>query len=251
MPPATRQLDQVSGCGSGTALVVARVMLLIDLLPFSTLHDFDADPVGRRDIAQEIPADALLQFDWKMDALRAQLGTKRSEVALGQKTEMIRAPPVVAGKIGVGPDRPCRRGILARALAADQDRHAAQLDKDLRRAARDSIAGNRRAEHLDIPSRRGMRVLADYVDVIEFECRIAHPFAPIGGPAAARAGILPSAGYNDHHNGEEVAKMAEFPVNPTRFDPYKDYKFRVKMGRALRRRHQRCPRRRAGRTERD
>src|SRR5205823_12075753 len=106
MPPATRQLDQVSGCGSGTALVVARVMLLIDLLPFSTLHDFDADPVGRRDIAQEIPADALLQFDRKVDALRAQLGAKRSEVALVQKAEMMRAPPVVAGKIGVGPDRP-------------------------------------------------------------------------------------------------------------------------------------------------
>jgi hypothetical protein len=62
-----------------------------------------------------------------------------------------------------------------------------------------------------------MRVLADDVDVIEFECRIAHLFAPIGGLAAARAGILPSAGYNDHHNGEGAAKMAEFSVNPTRF----------------------------------
>src|SRR5437868_15478363 len=139
MPPPTRQLDQVSGCGSGTALVVARVMLLIDLLPFSTLHDFDADPVGRRDIAQETPADALLQFDWKLDALGAQLGTERREVALIQKAEMIRAPPVVTGKIGVWPDRPPRRGILARALAADQDRHAAELDKDLRRAARDGV----------------------------------------------------------------------------------------------------------------
>src|SRR5947208_10502017 len=117
MPPATRQLDQVSGCGSGTALVVARVMLLIDRLPFSTLHDFDADPVGRRDIAQETPADALLQFDRKVDAVRAQLGTEGGEIALVQKAEMIRAPPVMAGEIGVGPDRPCRPGILARALA--------------------------------------------------------------------------------------------------------------------------------------
>jgi hypothetical protein len=206
-------LDQVSGCGSGTALVVARVMLLIDLLPFSTLHDFDADPVGRRDIAQETPADALLQLDRKANALGAQLGTERSEVALIQKAEMIRAPPIVAGEIGVWPDRPSRRGTLARALAADQDRHAAQLDKDLRRAARDGIAGNPRTEHLDIPSRRGMRVLADDVDVIEFECRIAHPFAPIGGPAAARAGILPSAGYNDHHNGEGAA-VAEYTTFP-------------------------------------
>src|SRR5438045_7340806 len=118
MPPATRQLDQVSGCGSGTALVTARVMLLIDRLPFSTLHDFDADPVGGRDIAQEAPADALLQFDRKADALGAQLGTKGSEIALIQKAEMIRAPPVVAGEIGVWPDRPRGRGVLARALAA-------------------------------------------------------------------------------------------------------------------------------------
>src|SRR5437868_10897759 len=223
MPPATRQLDQVSGCGSGTALVTARVMLLIDRLPFSTLHDFDADPVGRRDIAQETPADALLQFDWEVDALRAQPGAEGGEVTLVQKPEMIGAPFIVAGVIGVGPDRPCRRGILARALAADQDRHATQFDKDLRRAARDSIAGNRRAEHLDIPSRRGMRVLADYVDVIELECRIAHPFAPIGGPAAARAGILPSAGYNDHHNASRPRRRSRGRRDP--IDPW-----RMKVG---------------------
>src|SRR5437764_2129664 len=170
MPPATRQLGQVSGCGSGTALVVARVMLLIvDLLPFSTLHDFDADPVGRRDIAQETPADALLQFDRKADALRAQPGTEGGEIALIEKPEMIRAPRIVAGKIGIWPDRPRRRRILTRALAADQDRHAAQLDKNLRRAARDGIASDSRAEHLDLPSRRGMRVPADDVDVTEIE----------------------------------------------------------------------------------
>src|SRR5438270_10993060 len=119
MPPATRQLDQVSGCGSGTALVVARVMLLIvDLLPFSTLHDFDADPVGRRDIAQETPADALLQFDRKVDALRAQLGTEGGEVALVQKAEMVGAPFIVAGEIVEGPARAGRAGILAPARAA-------------------------------------------------------------------------------------------------------------------------------------
>src|SRR5947209_19809134 len=175
MPPATRQLDQVSGCGSGTALVVARVMLLIDLLPFSTLNEFDADPVGRRDIAQETPADALLQFDRKVDALRAQLGTEGGEVALVQKAEMVGAPFIVAGEIGVGPDRAGRRGILARALAADQDRHVAQLDKDLRRAARNGIASDSRAEHLDIPFGGCPRVVADDVYVIEFERRIAHP----------------------------------------------------------------------------
>src|SRR5437762_12682312 len=120
MPPATRQLDQVSGCGSGTALVVARVMLLIDLLPFSTLHDFDADPAGSRDIAQETPVDALLQFDRKVDALRAQLGTERGEIALLQKPEMIRAPRIVGGKVGRWTDRPRLTRILIQALAWDE-----------------------------------------------------------------------------------------------------------------------------------
>src|SRR5438067_3365979 len=103
MPPATRQLDQVSGCGSGTALVVARVMLLIDRLPFSTLHDFDADPVGRGDIAQETPADAFLQFDREVDALRAQSGAEGGEIAVIQKAEMVGTPFIMAGIIGVGP----------------------------------------------------------------------------------------------------------------------------------------------------
>src|SRR5438270_12252628 len=118
MPPATRQVDHVSGCGSGTALVIARVMLLIDLLPFSTLHDFDADPVGRRDIAQETPADALLQLDRKVDALRAQLGAEGGEVTLIQKAEMVGAPFIVAGEIVEGPARAGRAGILAPARAA-------------------------------------------------------------------------------------------------------------------------------------
>src|SRR5438105_7241758 len=233
MPPATRQLDQVSGCGSGTALVIARVMLLIDRRPFSTLHDFDADPVGRGDIAQQGAADALLQFDREVDALRAQPGAEGGEVALIQKAEMVGAPPIMAGEIGVGPDRAGRRRVLARALAADQDGHAAQLDKNLRRAARDGIASDSRAEHLDIPSRRGMRVLADDVDVIEFEGRIAHPFAPIGGPAAARAGILPSAGCNDHHNsegGDNGAHRAPGPTPEPRPSRSNRSPWRIKVG---------------------
>src|ERR1051326_9163757 len=213
MPSATRQLDQVSGCGSGTAGVVARVMLLIDLPPLSTLHDFDADAVGRRDIAQETATDALFQLDRKTDALQAQLGTKGGEIALIQKAEMVSAPGVVTREIGVGPDRPRGRRILARALAADQDRHAAQFDKDLRRAARDGVAGDRRAEHLDIPSRGGMRVFADDVDVIDLNAGLLIP-SPRGHRAMRRfpAGILPSASCNDYHNSEgAVPRRASLP----------------------------------------
>jgi hypothetical protein len=65
-------------------------------------------------------------------------------------------------------------GVLARPLSADQDRHAAQIDEDLRRPARHRVGGDRRAKHLNIPVGRCFRVFADYVNVIEFECRIAH-----------------------------------------------------------------------------
>src|SRR5262252_697061 len=131
MPPATRQLDQVPGWGSGTSGVVARVMLLIDVLPLSTLHQLDADAVGRGDIAQQTAAEALLQFDRKFHALRAQFGAEGREVNFIQKAEMIGAEPVMAGKSVIRPDRPSRPRVFARPLAADQDVHAAKFDENL------------------------------------------------------------------------------------------------------------------------
>src|SRR5437870_3056871 len=98
---------------------------------------------------------------------------------------MVDAPDVVAGKVGVGPDRPWLGRILAGPLAANEDGHAAKLDEDLRRAARDRVGGNRGAEHLDIPFGRGFRVPADDVDVIELEGGIAHR-APLGSGSPAR-----------------------------------------------------------------
>src|SRR5438067_13285685 len=129
-------------------------MLLIDFLPLSTLHQFNADAVGRRDIAQQIAAEARLQFDRKLDALGAQFGAKAGEIASIQEPEMIGAEPVMAGKAAIGPDRPGRCRFLTGALAADQDVHAAELDKNLRRAVSDRLARDRRAEHPDIPLRR-------------------------------------------------------------------------------------------------
>jgi hypothetical protein len=71
----------------------------------------------------------------------------------------------VAGKIGVGPDRPRRHQALARPPAADQYRHAAKFDEELRRAARDGVGGDPRAEHLDIPRGRSPRIIADDVNM--------------------------------------------------------------------------------------
>src|SRR5712691_2819755 len=138
------------------------------------LHQFDADAIRRRDIAQQAAAHAFLQFDRKTHAFRAQLIAERLEIALVQKAEMVGAPRIMAGKIRVLPDRPGSDRGFARPLSADQDRHAAEFDKDLRGAAGDRVGDDRGTEHLDVPICRRMRIPADDVDVIEFECRIAH-----------------------------------------------------------------------------
>src|SRR5207302_6910485 len=91
----------------------------------STLHQFDADAVGRRDIAQQAAADALLQLDREARALGAQPRAEGREIAPVHKAEMIGAPGIVAGEIGVWPDRPCRGRVLARPPSADQDGHPA------------------------------------------------------------------------------------------------------------------------------
>jgi hypothetical protein len=53
-----------------------------------------------------------------------------------------------------------------------------------------------------------MRVFTDDVDVIEFERRIAHPFAPRSVMRRFPAGILPSASCNDHQNSEGAVPRA-------------------------------------------
>jgi len=140
----------------------------------SALHQFDADTIGRGDVAQEAAIDTSFQLDRETNALAAQLGAECFEVALIEEAEMIGPPRVMARKVCVLSDRPGGGGVLARPLAADQDRHAAQIDKDLRGAARHRIRGNRRAEDLGMPVGRRFRVFTDYVHVIEFECGIAH-----------------------------------------------------------------------------
>src|SRR5260370_38869697 len=87
---------------------------------------------------------------------------------------MIGAPRIMAGKIRVLPDGPGAGRGFARPLAADQDRHAAELDEDLRGAAGDRVGDNRGTEHLDVPIGRSMRILADELDVIEFDCSSVH-----------------------------------------------------------------------------
>src|SRR5687768_17236779 len=100
---------------------------------------------------------------------------------------MIGSPSVVAGEIGIGPDRLVGCRILPRTAATDQDGDAAELDEDLRGTAGDGVGGNGRAEHLDIPGGRCLGVFADDVDVIEFEGGIAHvvSFLTENGTSAA------------------------------------------------------------------
>ena len=62
-------------------------------------------------------------------------------------------------------------GVLARLLAADQDRHAAQIDEDLRRRCAVVFAV---IVAPNISISRCFRVVADDMKVIEFEFRIGH-----------------------------------------------------------------------------
>src|SRR5271154_4079876 len=87
---------------------------------------------------------------------------------------MVGAPGVMAGEIGVRPDRPRGRRFLAGSAAADKDGHAAELDKDLRSVTRNRVLGDRRAEHLNIPLGRSVGILADDMHMVEFERGIAH-----------------------------------------------------------------------------
>jgi hypothetical protein len=89
---------------------------------------------------------------------------------------MIDPARAMAGKVGELPDRPGGDGSLAWALAANKDRHAAEIDENLRSAAGHRVGGDRGPEHLDIPIRRGFRILADDVNMVELEGGITHRF---------------------------------------------------------------------------
>src|SRR5712671_106386 len=150
----------------------------------SALHQFDADAIGCGDVAQEAAVHSSFQLDGEGHALAAELDAECFEIAPVQEAEMVGPPGVMAGKVGILPNGPAGSGVLTRPLAADQYRHAAEIDKDLRGAARDRIRGDRRAEHLDIPIGRRFRIFADDVHMIEFECGIAHFLPLVETPAA-------------------------------------------------------------------
>src|ERR1700730_284249 len=98
---------------------------------------------------------------------------------------MVGSPGVMAGKVRVLPNRPGGGGGFARPSAAGEGCHAAPIDEDLRGATRHRVRGDGGAEHLDIPIGRRFRILADNVDVIEFERWITHRL-PLVSKAAAK-----------------------------------------------------------------
>lgn len=87
---------------------------------------------------------------------------------------MVGPPPVMAGKVGVLLNRRSGDWGFARPSAANNDRHATEIDEDLRGTTRYRVGGDRGTEHLHVPIGRRFWVLADDVDVIEFERWIAH-----------------------------------------------------------------------------
>src|SRR5271169_2297675 len=90
---------------------------------------------------------------------------------------MVDPTRVVARKVRELPDWPGGDGSLAWALAANEDRHAAEIDEYLWSTAGCRVGRDRRPEHLDVPIRRGFRILADDVNMVELEGRITHRFS--------------------------------------------------------------------------
>ncbi len=89
------------------------------------------------------------------------------------KAKMVDAPCVMAGKVGELPDRSGGDRSLAWPLAANEDRHATEIEENLRRTTGCRIGGDRGAEHLDVPPGRGFRIVADDVNMVEFAGGIA------------------------------------------------------------------------------
>src|SRR6266481_1579120 len=182
--------------GAGEEVPVPNVRFAPPGRHLSALHQLDADAIGCSDVAQEAAVYAVLQLDGKSHTLRPKLGAKGREIAPIEETEMVGSPCVMAGEVGIGPDRSGGRRGFTGSPAADQDRHAAEIDEDLRGAAGDRVGGDCGAEHLDIPLGGCSRVFADDVHMIEFERRIAHarldprPRTPAGLPRVLLASIL-------------------------------------------------------------
>jgi hypothetical protein len=68
------------------------------------LHQFDADVVRSRDVAESFAVDALFQWYREFDIFCFKAFAKLSQVANVHKTKMICAPLVVAGIITEGLD---------------------------------------------------------------------------------------------------------------------------------------------------
>jgi hypothetical protein len=90
-------------------------------------------------------------------------GAEGCKVTLVQEGKMVDPTRVVAGKAGELPDRRGDDWSLALTLAANKDRHAAEIDENLRRAPCHRIGGNRGAEHLHIPILKHLRAWGERI----------------------------------------------------------------------------------------
>ena len=149
-------------------------MLARAFLMALALHQFDTDAVGRCDITQQSPPDAFLQRHGKAHPFGVQLVAERAQVAMIDEAEVISTPCIVTGVIGVLLHQAGGRGGLAGTLAANDNGLAANFEENLRGTARDRVGNDIGTKHLHVPVGRVLRALADDVDVIKFECWIAH-----------------------------------------------------------------------------
>src|SRR6266571_9038555 len=140
----------------------------------SALYQFDTDAVGCCDITQQSPPDPFLQCHGKAHPFGAQLVAEGAQVAVIEEAEVIGTPCIVAGVIGVRLNLSGSRGGLAGTLAPNDKGLATNLEEDLGGTACDRVGNDIGTKHLHVPVGRVLRALTNDMDVIKFECWIAH-----------------------------------------------------------------------------
>ena len=139
-----------------------RAHLLAFFASTAGLNQFDADAIGRRDVAEHHPRFEFPWLDCHTHAFSLQIRAERAQVAAKSESEVIGPPSVVTREAVEMLHRPRLRRMLAWTLTADDDRHAADADIDLRRAAEIFLHGGDLApEHLTVPVRGRFWIPAD------------------------------------------------------------------------------------------
>ena len=99
--------------------------------------------------------------------------------------KVIHAPFVMASKIPERLYAVCLVGILARSSSTDKEGYPLENNGNLRGPTEFIRLGDFAAQHVRVPSSRGLWVLTDDVDVLKNEASISHNGFPLRTPLSS------------------------------------------------------------------